>query len=176
MKMLHTLKIKKAFADAIANDETTEFKVKADLQEKRRKINSFKDLCNFIEYVKNNCNTGYGVAPRSIAQAMLSVGWYLSNIFGITGFQASCVMWDIIRDWQYPHNKTGLRIVDFDDMLYPQYERKFDKIINHETWKALQKEAKENLEKDTNCVHPDVRAHWQSIVDGNVPFGFTVED
>lgn len=173
---MDNLKIKEALSDAIVNDETTEFKVKADLQEKRRKINSFEDLCNFIKYIKDNCNTGYGVAPRSIAQAMLGVGWYLSSIFGITGFQASCVMWDVIVDSQYPHNKTGLKIVDFDDMLYPQYERKFDKIISHETWEALQKEAKKSLEENTVCVHPDVRAHWQSIVDGNVPFDFTVED
>ena len=27
-----------------------------------------------------------------------------------------------------------------------------------------------------DVAHPDVVAHWKSIVDGNVPFGLKVED
>ena len=30
-------------------------------------------------------------------------------------------MWDFIIDWMYTSNQCGLRIVDYDDMLYPQY-------------------------------------------------------
>ena len=75
--------------------------------------------------MKENCNYGYGQAPRAIAQAALATAWYLSSEFGITGFQASFVMWDFILDWQYRNNKCGLKMIDYDDMLYPQYEHKF---------------------------------------------------
>ena len=40
-------------------------------------------------------------------------------------------------------------------------------------WRWLQDEAKKKLE-GTTSAHPEVLAHWQSIVDGRVPFGFTV--
>lgn len=66
-------------------------------------------------------------------------------------------------------------------MLYPQYEYKFTgRTISSDTWAALQKSAKENLEEDEKNenyrAHPRVIAHWKSIADGKVPFGYTVKD
>ena len=58
-------------------------------------------------------------------------------------------------------------------MLYPQYEDKFEKTIRSNTWRALQEQAKKNLE-DSEHVHPAVIAHWESIVRGEVPFGYKV--
>ena len=84
-------------------------------------------------------------------------------------------MWDFIKDWSFSGNKCGLRIVDYDNMLYPQYDDKFEKTISASIWESLQKEAAENL-KDRPTAHPTVIAHWQSIVDGKVPFGYTVKD
>lgn len=150
-----------------------EFEIKKELVEKRKNIKDFPDLVAFLEDVKNNYNTDYGGAPRAIAQASLAVAWYLAEEFGITGFQAGCTMWDFIKDWEYPTNECGLRILDFDKMLYPQYQHRFEKTINSDTWNNIQKAACKQLE-DAKYAHPDVVAHWQSIVDGNVPFGYTV--
>lgn len=156
--------------------ESREFELKAELEAKRKEIKTFEDLTNFLEDVKKNCNCGYGEAPRAIAQAALGTAWYLGSEFGITGFQAGFVMWDFVRDWLYPTNECGLKIVDYDYMLYPQYQYKFEKVISKDIWEGLQKQAKENLEaKDQGYVHPDVKAHWQSIVDGKVPFGYKVK-
>ena len=152
-----------------------EFELRNELIEKRKEIKTFEDLTEFLKYVKENCNCGYGEAPRAMAQACLAVSWYLAEEFGITGFQAGCVMWDFIRDWNYSSNKSGLRIVDYDNMLYPQYQYKFEKTITPTVWEALQKEAAKNLE-EIEYGHPDVRAHWKSIVEGNVPFGYSVKD
>lgn len=152
-----------------------EFELRDELATKRRDIKSFKDLVKFLKYVKKNCNTGYGEAPRAIAQASLAVAWYFAKTFGITGFQAGFVMWDFIRDWQYSHNVAGLKLVDYDNMLYPQYHYKFEKTISPDIWKALQEEAKKNLDNKEHA-HPDVIAHWQSIADGNVPFGYSVKE
>lgn len=151
-----------------------EFDAKKTLENERKNIDSFDDLVNYIQNIKDNYNIGYGTAPRAIAQAALATAWYLSKEFGITGFQAGCVMWDFIRDWSYPHNKCGLKIVDYDNMLYPQYDYKYQKTISIDTYEALQKAAKEKLENTKNA-HVNVVKHWQSIANGNVPFGYVVE-
>lgn len=162
--------------EATEIDMCDEFAVRDMLVAKRKEIKSFEDLVSFLEYVKDNCNTDYGTAPRSMAQASLAVAWYLASEFGITGFQAGFVMWDFIRDWNYSSNKCGMKIVDYDNMLYPQYDYKFEKTINSDTWSSIQEQAKHYLEDRRDSTHPGVLAHWQSIVDGNVPFGYTVKN
>lgn len=154
--------------------ESKEFEVKETLERNRKEINSFEELVSFLEDVKDNYNCGYGEAPRSIAQAALATAWYLAKEFGITGFQAGFVMWDFIRDWMYSSNECGMRIVNYDDMLYPQYDYKFEKCISRETFETLKIVAESKLKE--NYGHPSVREHWQSIVDGNVPFGYTIND
>lgn len=151
-----------------------EFEVRDRLIDIRKDINTMGELISFIELVKDECNTDYGTAPRAIAQAASATAWYLAKEMGITGFQAGFVMWDFIRNWNYTNNKCGMRIVDYDDMLYPQYDYKFEKVISQDTWEVLQKEAKERLETIPNA-HVRVKEHWQSIVDGKVPFGYEVK-
>ena len=150
-----------------------EFEVRDELREKRSNIKTFEDLTAFLKDVETNYNCGYGEAPRAMSQACLAVAWYLADKFGITGFQASFVMWDFIRDWQYSSNKCGLKIVDYDNMLYPQYQYKYEKTITPWVWGELQNEAKNRL-AERDSAHPDVKAHWESIVAGNVPFGYKV--
>ena len=157
-------------------ENSREFEVKTQLEKERKDIKSFDDLVVFLQRVKDNCNTGYGTAPRAIAQAVLATAWFLSSDFGITGFQASFVMWDFIRDWSYSGNECGMKIVDYDKMLYPQYDDHFEKTISKDVFEALQKTAKKNLEEHSEHVHPAVLNHWKSIVNGNVPFGYTVKD
>lgn len=156
-------------------NENIEFVVKEQLKKERKDIKSFDDLVAFLQRVKDNCNTGYDTAPRAIAQAALATAWYLASDFGITGFQAGFVMWDFIRDWQYSDNECGMKIVNYDDMLYPQCEYKYEKTISRDTFEALQKTAKKNLE-ESEYAHPNVINHWKSIVDGNVPFGYVIRE
>lgn len=155
--------------------ESREFELKAELEAERKEIKSFTQLVSFLEDVKENCNCGYGEAPRAIARAALATAWYLAGEFGITGFQAGFVMWDFIFGWNYPTNKCGMKIVNYDDMLYPQYQDKFEKVISKDAWEALQKEAAERL-KENEWARPDVKSHWQGIVDGVVPFGYKVKE
>lgn len=158
-----------------------EFEIRDELRKKRRKIKTFEDLIAFLKDVEENYNTDYGVAPRAIAQASAAVAWYLAKKFGITGFQAGFVMWDFIRDWDFPDNKSGLKIIDYDNMLYPQYDYKFEKTISPGTWGVIQGEAMKRLDElETDNApytpHPNVIAHWKSIAEGNVPFGYIVRD
>lgn len=155
--------------------ESSEFKTRDDLRAKRKNIKTFDDLVEFLRDVKDNYNIGYGDAPRAIAQAALGVAWFLSDDFGITGFQAGCVTWDFISDWTHTGNKTGMKLVNYDDMLYPQYSDKFEKTLTPNIWECMMKEAKKMLEENPDA-HPDVIKHWKSIADGNPPFGYTVAE
>ncbi len=154
-----------------------EFEVRNYILEKGKNIKSSQELVELIEEVKNDFNNGYGTAARSVGTVSACVANYLSSEMGLTGFQASCAMWDFIMAFMYSDNKCGMKMVNYDDMLYPQYEYKFCKnTISKSTWEALQKQAKENLEKDTYFASLRVIEHWQSIVDGKVPFGYTVKE
>ena len=113
----------------IAEQIANEFKIRDELVAKRKEIKTFDDLVVFLKDVNDNYGYGYGEAPRAMAQAALAVAWYLSSEFGITGFQAGFVMWDFIQGWTKTHNECGLKLVDYDDMLYPQYDYKFEKFV-----------------------------------------------
>ncbi len=153
-----------------------EFVVQDQLAKQRKNIKTFEELTAFLKNVEENYGYGYGEAPRAMAQAALAVAWYLSSKFGITGFQAGFVMWDFITGWNRTGNECGLKLVDYDEMLYPQYDYKFEKTISSYAWNNLQKVAKKRLDEADNYVHPRVLEHWQSIADGKVPFGYVVCD
>ena len=156
--------------------ESSEFRTRDELREKRKEVKTFDELVEFLRDVKDNYNIGYGDAPRAIAQAAVGVAWFLSGEFGITGFQSGATLWDFIRDWSYPENKTGLRLINYDNMLYPQYGDMFEKTISEDTWKLIVEEAKNKLEKYSKNSHPNVVAHWRSIANGILPFGYTIKD
>lgn len=151
------------------------FEIENSLEKKRKNIKTFDDLISFLKEVNEGGNTGYNTSPNEIAQAALATAWFFASEFGITGFQAQYVMWDFIRDWFYFDNKCGMRIMDYDKMLYPQYDYRFKNIISKDTFESLQERAKEHLQVDKDAA-PAVIQHWQSIVDGKVPFGYTVDE
>ncbi len=134
-------------------------------------------LPEFINHIMNDYEHDYGTICHAISACALATAWAVnaSENGCITGFQAGFVMWDFVRQWSYSSNKTGMRILDYDNMLYPQYAEKFEKTIRKDTWEQLQNTAKEKLQ-DAEGVHPNVVAHWESIVNGVVPFGYIVTD
>ena len=145
---------------------------------KQAEKQTLKTLPDFINHVMNDYSHDYGTVCHAVAACALAAAWAANEEpnGGITGFQASFVMWDFIKQWSFTHNKTGLRIVDFDNMLYPQYENKFNKTISKDLWERLQDEAKNLLAESGRNANPAVVSHWKSISAGVVPFGYTVED
>ena len=141
---------------------------------------TIETLPQFVNHIMNDYDHDYGTICHAIAACSLAAAWAANQHEQghITGLQASFVMWDFIKEWMYSGNQSGLRIVDYDDMLYPQYENKFDKVISKETFKSIQKAAQERLDevKQGREAHPDVIKHWESIVAGNVPFGYKIKE
>lgn len=154
---------------------TEEMHLEKEWFEQAHKIHTSNELIAFIEKLMTSYVHDYGTACHAIGACALACAWYGAHVEGITGFQASFVMWDFIRNWMFESNKCGLKLVDYDNFLYPQYSYKYDKVLDKNTWEAIQKEAirlfKEN--DDACCA---VRQHWKNIADGIVPFGYRVEE
>ena len=140
-----------------------------------KKVNTPDELAAFVTRLTTDYSHDYGTICHACAACAIAAAWTVdhSPTGGITGFQAGCIMWEFIRNWMSldsPH-----RLVDFGNMLYPQYEDKFQKTIGSDVWKWLQEQAKEKL-GDDGAVHGAVASHWKTIANGIVPFGYTVTD
>ena len=137
---------------------------------------TLETLPQFIDHLMNDFEHDYGTVCHAIAACAIAAANAADSSpqGGITGFQASFIMWDFIKYWMKSNNKCGLKLVDYDNMLYPQYSYRYDKTISPSVWKNIQKEAAKLLDENYVAVD-EVRAHWQSIVNGEVPFGYRVE-
>ena len=143
------------------------------------KKQTLETLPAFINHVMNDYAHDYGTVCHAISACAIAAARAANECDGacggITGFQSGFIMWDFVKEWSYPRNKTALKIIDYDKMLYPQYEHNFQKTMSKELWECIQKAAKEKLSEKEKHVHPHVVAHWESIVDGQIPFGYTIE-
>ena len=138
---------------------------------------SMEDLPVFVNHVMNNYVHDYGTACHAVSACAIAAAWASCKAVGLTGFQAGFVMWDFIRHWYKTSNETGMRLIDFDNMLYPQYAHRFDKVIGKDTWECIQQTAEKRLkeyEEKQEPVSIRVLEHWKSIVRGEVPFGYEV--
>ena len=139
-------------------------------------------LPEFMNHILNDYCHSYGTICHAIAACALAAAWAAnhSDQGGITGFQSGAVMWDFVRQWEYRNNKTSLRIIDYDKMLYPQYKDYFEgRTISQSTWETLQNAAKRLLnEIDTGeeSAADSVIVHWTNIANGVVPFGYKIKN
>jgi hypothetical protein len=133
-------------------------------------------LPQYMTHILNDFPLTYDTIVYAVSACALAAAYAADNSphGGITGFQASFVMWEFIRQWCFPTNKCGLKIVNYDDMLYPQYRYKFEKRITEDEWHILKKQA-EFLLTNKTFVHPDVKQHWENISAGIIPFGYEIE-
>lgn len=154
---------------------TEEMKVHEEWFKEAREM-TMEQLPEFLRHLMEDYHHDYGTICHALTAGSIATAWAMDRHpqGGITGFQAGFVMWGFIRNWSYESNKCGLKIVNYDNMLYPQYANSFEKTIRENVWKNLQNEAKKALEKEDQYTSEEVIKHWQSIVDGNVPFGYKV--
>ena len=154
------------------NNEFMEKRKELYIKESRQTIET---LPAFMEEVMSMDHT-YESIVTAIAMCAVAAAWAANNHpnGGITGWQASFVMWEFVGHWMNKQDSAGMKLVDFDDMLYPQYNYKFnDRTISASTFEALQEKAK-NLLETSKYASKEVKAHWKSIVAGTVPFGWEI--
>lgn len=140
------------------------------------KQQTFETLPAFLKHLEEDYRHDYGTVCHAMAAAALGATWAMDHApgGGITGFQAGAVMWQFIHHWM--GDNGPMRLVKFDEMLYPQHAARFDKVISKNTFKYLQEEAAKKLVQPDPQTHPAVLAHWQSIANGVVPFGYKIEE
>ncbi len=146
---------------------------------KEAKKQTLDSLPEFLRKLSSDYQHDYGTIVHAISAAALGAAWAMNSCpeGGITGFQAGFVMWDFIREWQ--ERDGHLRLINFNDMLYPQYQDKFEKTISSEILEDLKKRAIELLDKNNKSEFPAnhrVINHWQEIANGLIPFGYTVKE
>lgn len=107
-------------------------------------------LPGFLNHLLNDYQHDYGTICHAIAAGAIATIHAMDRHpqGRITGFQASCIMWEIIRQLNYSNNKCGMRLIDYDEMLYPQCQDKFEKTISKETWDTIREEAKKLMKKN----------------------------
>ncbi len=141
-------------------------------------VDSPDALARFVSHLTEDYGHDYGTIIHAMAAAMNAAMSAVNKSAsgGITGFQASCLGWMMIQKLFMVSEGEPLRLVHYENMLYPQYEDKFAKTISKETWEYLQKKANEFLNDKPTGAAPSVTAHMESIRNGSVPFGYTVEE
>lgn len=143
---------------------------------------TIETLPDFMNHVLNDYYHDYGTICKAIGACSVAAAWAANahSQGGITGFQAGAVMWEFVRHWNHSSNKTGLRLIDYDNMLYPQYENRFAKTITKGLMESLTEEAKKHIAEyksnPKSMVHPEVLAHWKKIAQGISPFGYKIVD
>ena len=115
---------------------------------------TLEELPDFLQHLMADYQHDYGTICHAMTAGALATMWAMDHTDqgGITGFQAGAIMWEFIRNWAYTDNKTSLKIINYDDFLYPQYGHKFDKTMSAETWATIQKEAAAKI-KEADLTH-----------------------
>lgn len=130
---------------------------------------TLEKLPEFLRELTEDYHHDYGTICHAVSIAAIAAAWSVdkSPSGGITGFQAGAVMWEFIREWNYSSNKTGLRIIDNDKFLYPQYEDGFQKTISEDVWNGLKKEAAVQIKKAGKeyAEYMDKLKQWSKDVD-----------
>lgn len=128
-------------------------------------------LQKFIDHLANDYNHSYGTYAHSAAAAAYATANALAKKFGLTGFQWGYTGMEIVGRMLCPHNKSGIRLLDYDDLLYPQYEDRFlEHKISEESAEELKKEAQKLIDEHrAGMVAPVVLKWWEKIAKGEFP-------
>lgn len=138
------------------------------------KEQTLESLPAFMAHLTGDYRHDYGTICHAVAACAIGAVWAANRSpqGGITGFQAGAIMWEFVQNWL--GEKGPMTFIRFEEMLYPQYAHKFGQRLDSHTWGWLQAEAAKHFSE--GAMHPDVRDHCQSIVNGKVPFGWVVAD
>ena len=131
-------------------------------------------LAEFVRHLMHDYEHDPQSQGHAVAACVLATAIVGTKIQGRTIGLVDTVADVFISRWVYPENQAGWILRNYDQMLLWFCSIEFEKRINKDTWEALQKEAAVRL-PDSSDVDPREVEHLQSIVDGIVPFGYTVD-
>ena len=107
----------------------------------------------------------YGTCVYAMSMASVATFQYVAGKLGVTGFQASCADLNFLRRTR--KIKTGFRIINYDNLMYPQYltEEDFPSLptLLWDTKDQLAEQARKELEHTGTNSHPGVIAWWKVL-------------
>lgn len=126
---------------------------------------SDEDLALIVETLSERTHD-YGTCVYAMSIAAEAAFNLIAHKLGVTGFQASCADMDVLRRTR--RLKDGFQILNYNDLLYPQYEHNFSECswaaLLHKNKDSLREKAKSLLTESPNA-HPDVLVHWQRLAE-----------
>lgn len=163
---------------------TEEQGIHKEWYKRANELRSIGQLAEFLEEITTKYDHDYGTIVHAIAAAAVAAAKVVdrSPAGGITGFQASCVEWSFIRHYGVHGEDELLAMVDWNRLLFPQYDDRMPRTVQRETFEELQRRAKAKIEEDDGRTeqilkaHPDVRARWKLIAGGSLPPGTAIRE
>ena len=133
-----------------------------------------ESIDEFIRYLDRTFEFDYGTICHAIAAAGIAAMKRMDKTSqgGITGFQANAIMWIFVRNWG--GYGGPMQLINYEQMLFPQSAEHFAKEITPDCFEWLKTKARDTL-TNAESLAPEARAHLISIIEGNVPFGYTVK-
>jgi len=130
-------------------------------------IETEDQLLDIIRQLVDRSHT-YGTCVYAMSIASVATFRYIVHKLGVTGFQASCADLDILRRTRNMNH--GFRIVDYKNLIYPQYcdSEHFPCYLEliRDNLSELQNLVKERMEESSD-IHPAVFNHWKWILSLN---------
>jgi hypothetical protein len=159
----------------MAEKITEESGVHKAWMEEAKKVKTLSQLMEFHVHLTEDYDHDYGTIVHAIAAAMMASFSVMneSKQGGITGFQASCLGWEMIEKFMGKMPMGG-RLQNYNDLMYPQLSYRFNSITS-ETASKIKDGAISHL-KEGGTAHPDVIAHWKKLAEGEIPFGLIVKE
>ena len=164
-------KIEKAYKPFVSEDDK-------DIIESWYKRASEVTLETFgylINELLHDYNLDYGSKIHAAAACTIAMFNVCGDVFGFSYFQSSKSIMQVFYKMNYSFNKTGIRALNYDDMLYPQHQDKF-RSIRRDTMNLLKQRADELIAENKSTAAPLVLHHWKTISSGIVPFGYYISD
>lgn len=141
-----------------------------------REVSTPQQLGTFLEMLANHPHD-YNTCVEATVAALLATMRVMSKRLGLTGFQASVIALKVAAEIMVI--RGPLKLIRYEQMLYPQNEHYFAREISPDTWSwlraAAESKVKFYLEEKDPHVHPAVLEHWKSILSFKIPFGYTLE-
>lgn len=149
--------------------------IKKELYERVSKVFSTDELKTFCEEMIKEIDKDN--AQEMITAVILAAAHMVVNMFPEhidTKDKSGTVMWNFVRHWMPEFSFAPLRILIYEDLLYPQFEANY-RTISKEVWEWVKREAQILLDNKKDAV-PQLCEHWQSVIDGNIPYGLILDE
>ena len=96
------------------------------LEEARKQTS--ETLPKFIGHLMNDYEHDYGTCVKAVSAAMLGTFWAFNRQEGFSSFQVGFIPWLLMKEF-WGNSEFGRRVINYDDMLFPQCEYKFDAAV-----------------------------------------------